>query len=151
MFQGHTKVNLDDKGRIIIPSKFRKHISLDANNILNITLGRDDCLWLFPSNEWVKLLQMLNQVNSYTKDEVAMKRQILYHADECQTDSQHRILVSSELLHLVKIKKEVLLIGQLERIEFWNPETYVSYLKDNADTYEDVMEKVMSKLHNDQQ
>lgn len=146
MFQGHASINIDEKGRIIVPAKFRKHILPEANNILNATLGRDNCIWLFPSYEWSKLLQTLDKVNSYTKDEVAMKRHMLFYADECVLDTQHRILVPQQLLQIVNIKKDVLLIGQLERIELWNPATYEKYLKGNTDTYEDVMEKVMSKI-----
>ena len=146
MFQGHASINIDDKGRIIVPAKFRKHISPEANNIMNATLGRDNCIWLFPSHEWTKLLQTLDKVNSYTKDEVAMKRHMLFYADECVLDTQHRILVPQQLLQIVNIKKDVLLIGQLERIELWNPANYEKYLKGNTETYEDVMEKVMSKI-----
>jgi MraZ protein len=146
MFQGHSTINIDDKGRIIVPAKFRRHITPEANNIINATLGRDSCVWLFPSHEWTKLLQTLDKVNSYTKDEVAMKRHMLFYADECTLDSQHRILIPQQLLQIVNIKKEVLLIGQLERIELWNPENYEKYLKGSTDTYEDVMEKVMSKI-----
>jgi MraZ protein len=146
MFQGHASINIDDKGRIIVPAKFRRHILPEANSILNATLGRDNCIWLFPSYEWSKLLQTLDKVNSYTKDEVAMKRHMLFYADECVLDTQHRILVPQQLLQIVNIKKDVLLIGQLERIELWNPANYEKYLKGNTDTYEDVMEKVMSKI-----
>ena len=151
MFQGHSNINLDDKGRIIIPSKFRRHIMPEANNQLNVTLGRDKCVWLFPSYEWQNVLQTLNNVNPYTKDEVAMKRQMLFYADELTIDSQHRILIPQELLQIVNIKKEVLLLGQLERIELWNPEEYDKYLKGNPDSYEDVMQKVMSGLNNNPQ
>jgi len=146
MFQGHATINIDDKSRIIVPAKFRRHISPEANNIMNATLGRDNCIWLFPSHEWTKLLQALDNVNSYTKDEVAMKRQMLYYADECLLDAQHRILIPQQLLQIVNITKEVLLIGQLERIELWSPANYEKYLKASTDTYEDVMEKVMSKI-----
>jgi MraZ protein len=148
MFQGHANINLDEKGRIIIPSKFRKHILPEANGILNVTLGRDKCIWLFPSYQWQNVLITLNEVNPYTKDEVAMKRQMLYYADELTADSQHRLLIPQELLQMVNIKKEVLLLGQLERIEIWNPTVYADYLKDNSDSYEDVMQKVMSGLKN---
>ena len=148
MFQGHANISLDEKGRIIIPSKFRKHILPEANGILNVTLGRDKCIWLFPSYQWQNVLITLNEVNPYTKDEVAMKRQMLYYADELTADSQHRILIPQELLQMVNIKKEVLLLGQLERIEIWNPAVYADYLKDNSDSYEDVMQKVMSGLKN---
>lgn len=123
----------------------------EANNQLNVTLGRDKCIWLFPSYEWQNVLQTLNNVNPYTKDEVAMKRQMLFYADELIIDSQHRILIPQELLQIVKIKKEVLLLGQLERIELWNPEEYDKYLKASPDTYEDVMQKVMSGLNNNPQ
>ncbi len=148
MFQGHANINLDEKGRIIIPSKFRRHILPEANGILNVTLGRDKCIWLFPSYQWQNVLVTLNEVNPYTKDEVAMKRQMLYYADELSVDSQHRLLIPQELLQMVNIKKEVLLLGQLERIEIWNPKVYEDYLKGNSDSYEDVMQKVMSGLKN---
>src|SRR5258708_16682187 len=146
MFQGHASINIDEKGRIMVPAKFRKHILPEANSILNATLGRDNCIWLFPSYEWSKLLQTLDKVNSYTKDEVAMKRHMLFYADECVLDTQHRILIPQQLLQIVNIKKDVLLIEQLARIELWNPAAYEKYLKGNTDTYEDVMEKVMSKI-----
>lgn len=148
MFQGHVNINLDDKGRIIIPSKFRKHILPESNGVMNVTLGRDKCIWLFPSYEWAAVLNTLNSVNPYTKDEVAMKRHMLYYADELTIDSQHRILLPQDLLQLVNIKKEVLLLGQLERIELWDPKTYEDYLNGNTDSYEDVMQKVMSGLKN---
>lgn len=146
MFQGHAKNNLDDKGRIIIPSKFRKHITSEANNLMFVTLGRDNCLWLYPSNEWNILLKKIENLNPFLKDEIAMRRQMMYHAEECIIDSQHRILIPQSLLQKVKIQKEVLLIGQLEKIELWNEENYTKYLADTADSYEDAMEKVMSKV-----
>lgn len=149
MFQGHFIGNLDEKGRLIIPSKFRKHISTEANNLMYVTLGRDKCLWLYPSYEWIKLVNTLEKLNAFTKDVIDMRRQLLYPAEECPIDSQHRILISQELLEGVEIKKEVLLIGQLERIELWNKEKYDKYLKGNGSTYEDVMEKVMSKFTRD--
>lgn len=147
MFQGHTKINLDEKGRIIIPSKFRKHISPEANSIMNVTLGRDNCIWMFPSHEWLKVLGTLSSTNPYTEDEVMMRRQMLFHTEELTVDSQHRILIPQEILSKVGIKKELLLIGQLERIELWNPAAYEKYLKDSSDTYEGVMQKVMTKLY----
>lgn len=145
MFQGHAINNLDDKGRIIIPSKFRKHISSEANNLMNVTLGRDNCLWLYPSNDWNILLKKIESLNPFLQDEINMKRRMMYYADDCPIDSQHRILISQSLLQKVEIKKEVLLIGQLDKIELWDPENYEKYLKEFPDSYEDVMQKVMSK------
>jgi len=148
MFQGHSYLNIDDKGRIIIPSKFRKHVTPEANNLMFVTLGRDNCLWLYPSNYWNTLVARLLKQNAYTGSVIAMQRQMLYYAEECAIDSQHRILVPQNLLQKVNIKKEVLLLGLLDRIEIWNEKEYQKYLKSNKETYEEVMEKVMSESGN---
>lgn len=147
MFQGHSNTTIDEKGRIIIPAKFRKHILPDANGILSVTLGRDNCVWLFPAYEWTKVLQTVQNTNPYTNDEVLMRRQMLFQADELSIDSQHRVLIPQELLKIVGIKKEILLIGQIERIEVWNPAAYDKYLKESSESYEGVMQKVMTKLY----
>lgn len=149
MFQGHASLNIDDKGRIIIPSKFRKHISSEANNLLYVTLGRDNCLWLYPSDQWTKLVKQIEKINAFTHDEIAMRRQMLFYTEECSIDSQHRILIPQKLLDKVEIGKEVLLIGQLERIELWNEEQFQNYLKGRPDNYEDVMDKVMRNISSD--
>lgn len=147
MFQGNAKSNFDEKGRIIIPSKFRKHITSEANNTLYITLGRDNCLWLFPSYEWTKLLKILSKINPFTQSEVRMRRQLLKPVEELTIDSQHRILIPQNLLQQVEIKKEVLLIGQLDWIELWNEETYNKYIDEGPESYEDVMDKVMRNIN----
>ena len=149
MFQGHASINIDEKGRIIIPSKFRKHISSEANNLLYATLGRDNCLWLYPSDQWTKLVKQIEKINAFTNDEIAMRRQMLFYTEECSIDSQHRILIPQKLLDKVAIGKEVLLIGQLERIELWNEEQFQNYLKGRPDNYEDVMDKVMRNVSSD--
>jgi MraZ protein len=146
MFQGHAIVNIDDKGRIIIPSKFRKHISSEANNLMIITLGRDNCLWLYPSDGWNKLTKKIEKINPFTKQETLMRRQMLFYTDECLMDTQHRILIPQKLFEKVGINKEVLLLGQLDKIELWNRENYIKYLEESAETYEDVLDKVMKNI-----
>ncbi len=95
----------------------------------------------------MKVLETVRSTNPYTDDEVLMRRQMFFYADELTVDSQHRILIPQEMKDIVGIKKDILLIGQLERIELWNPDTYNKYLKGSPDTYEGVMQKVMTKLY----
>ena len=144
MFQGHANTSIDEKGRIIIPAKFRKHILPDANNTMFITLGRDKCIWLFPSYEWIKVIDTIRSTNPYTESEVLMRRQMLFYTDELTIDSQFRILIPQGLINEAGIKKEILLLGQIERIEIWNPDEYRRYLKQGKESYETVMQKVMS-------
>ena len=147
MFQGHVNTSLDEKGRIIIPAKFRKHILPEANNTLNVTLGRDNCIWLFPTNEWVKVLTTIQSTNPYSDEEVEMRRRMLFHAIDLTLDSQHRLIVPQQLIAEVGIEKEVLMLGQIERIELWNTLTYEKYIKSRPDTYENVMQRVMTKIY----
>lgn len=95
----------------------------------------------------MKVLETVRSTNPYTDDEVLMRRQMIFHADELTIDSQHRILIPQEMKEITGIKKDVLLIGQLERIELWNPDNYSKYLKGSPDSYEGVMQKVMTKLY----
>lgn len=147
MFQGHVNTSLDEKGRIIIPAKFRKHILPEANNTLNVTMGRDNCIWLFPSNEWIKVLTTIQSTNPYSDEEVEMRRRMLFHAIDLTLDSQHRLIVPQQLIAETGIDKEVLMLGQIERIELWNPATYDKYIKSRPDTYENVMQRVMTKIY----
>ena len=147
MFQGHVNTGLDDKSRIIIPAKFRKHILPEANNLMNVTLGRDNCIWLFPSNEWSKVLASVSSTDPYSDEDVELRRRMLFYSDDLAIDSQHRILIPQEMISLVGIDKEIMMIGQIERIELWNPETYDEYIKSRPDTYENVMKRVMSKVY----
>lgn len=144
MFKGNSLINLDDKGRLIVPSKFRRLFPEKCKS-LYVTLGRDSCLWLYPPLEWIKIESELHSMNSYGKNEAMMLRQILFYADEYLLDSQHRILLPQKILQVVNIKKEILLIGQLDKIELWDPTTFDSYLQSSGISYEDVMEKVMNK------
>ena len=75
-----------------------------------------------------------------------MKRQLLEPVEELTIDSQHRILIPVNLLESVSIKKEVLLIGQLEKIELWSEKVYKQYLESSSESYEDVMDKVMGTI-----
>lgn len=143
MFHGKVLTSIDDKGRLIIPSKFRKHITSESNNLFYITHGRNNCLWLYPSVEWKLVSDQLSRLSSFAKDAIDLKRMLLSSTEECVIDNNHRILIPKDLLALAGIQKDILMIGQLERIELWNPEMLDKYFKDNGITYEDVIDKVL--------
>ncbi len=145
MYEGSVIQSLDDKGRLIIPAKFRRNIPAEANGKVHIILGRDSCLWLYDDVQWLKTKEKLLQLDEYAESDTRLLRQFLYHAEEFQIDAQFRILLSQKTMQVVNIKKEVLLIGQLNKVEIWNPETFDIYLQSSGQSYEDVMEKVLGK------
>ena len=148
MFRGRVNTTIDDKGRIVMPSRFRKDISSKAKGKFVITYGRNKCLWLYPFNAWLKLEARIAAMDSLDADAVELRRAMLDGSEDCKIDSQFRILFKDHALQYAGIEKDILMIGQLERIEVWSPEVYAKYKKDNNVVLETAIDKVLKKNSN---
>ncbi len=146
MFQGHSICSLDAKSRLILPAKFRKYIKPEADNKLILTRGLDDCLLVYPLDEWEKVKTGFMRFSQFIKDERAFMREILYYVNECELDSQNRILIPQQLMDFAKLKKEVVVLGLLDKMEIWDPEIKVNYDKSITESYEEIAEKVSDKI-----
>lgn len=144
MFRGQFKYNIDAKGRVALPAKLRKHVSEEAHESFIMTKGRDACIEIYPSDIWTKDVESkLMQLNPFLKDDSRFLRMMSQDAYDDILDSQYRLLIPHSLLEHAKIKKEVLIIGVLNKIEVWNPEVYEEYAKEATLTFEDLAAKVM--------
>ncbi len=141
-FKGQFRYTLDKKGRINIPAKFRKAISPDANEKFVITRGLEDCIYAYPLDEWNKIEEKLRQLSTNQKDNRLFIRMTTSYASESQFDKQGRIAIPPYLIDLAKIKKDILIIGTLNKLEIWNPETYEEYIKNNRKSYEELAENI---------
>ena len=141
-FKGQFRYNIDSKGRINIPAKFRKAISPEANETFVITRGMENCIYVFPLDEWNKTEEKLRRLSTNRKDIRLFIRMTTSYASESQFDKQGRIAIPQYLIDLVKIKKEILIIGTLDKLEIWNPEIYEEYLKSSEQSYENLAEKI---------
>ncbi|NVM02844.1 MAG: division/cell wall cluster transcriptional repressor MraZ [Candidatus Helarchaeota archaeon] len=141
-FKGQFKYTIDSKGRINIPAKFRKSISPEANETFVITRGMENCIYAYPLDEWNKIEEKLRQLSPNQKDHRLFLRMTTSYASESQFDKQGRIAIPQHLIDLVKIKKEILIIGTLNKLEIWNPEVYEEYLKSSEESYENLAEKI---------
>ncbi|HAY33293.1 MAG TPA: division/cell wall cluster transcriptional repressor MraZ [Ignavibacteria bacterium] len=142
MFQGHSVCNLDAKSRLILPAKFRKYIKPEADNKLVLTKGMDDCLLVYPQDEWEKVKQVMLNFNPFNGEERNFTRVFLYYANECELDSQNRILIPTDLIQLAGLKKEVIVLGLLDKMEIWDPDKKKNYDNSMTSTYEEIAEKV---------
>jgi MraZ protein len=142
MFQGHALSNLDDKSRLILPAKFRKFISPDADNKVIITKGFDECLLLYPKNEWDIVIKGVSRYNQFNPEQRNFIREFLMHVNECELDSQNRILIPPQLSTFAKIKKQVLVLGLIDKIELWDPEVKEKYTSSMKKSYEEIAEKI---------
>ncbi len=144
-FKGMHEYSVDVKGRINIPARLRKYVSSDANDTFVITRGMDQCLFIYPLDEWNKLEQTIRALNPSDPKGRYFMRTFLQYATESQLDGQSRISIPKELLQLAAIDKDVLILGVLEHIEVWNPAVYKEYQNQQQDTYENVAQSVLKK------
>ena len=142
MFQGHSICNIDAKSRLILPVKFRKFIKPEAGNKLILTRGMDECLLVYPLDEWDKVKSGLIRFNQFNTDQRNFIRQFLNYVNECELDSQNRIVIPPQLIEFAKIKKEVVVLGLLDKMEIWDPEIKQRYENSMTNSYEEIAEKV---------
>jgi MraZ protein len=144
-FKGSYEYSVDSKGRMNIPARLRKYVSPEANDTFVITRGYEQCLFVYPLDEWSKLEESIRLLSPTNPQHRFFTRTLLENAIESQLDGQSRITIPRELLQLAAIVNEVLILGVLERIEVWNPQTYREYQKKQPESYENIAQTVLQK------
>jgi MraZ protein len=124
MFIGTFYHNLETKGRLAIPAKFRRQ--LEKGGI--VTRGLDKSLFIFPQAQWEKLLEKLSASPLSRADARAFIRLMTHEACEVEFDRQGRTLIPAYLLEYANLKKEVVVAGTLSRVEIWDKATYHAYI-----------------------
>ncbi len=145
MFIGEYQHNLDAKGRIIIPSRFRDE--LNASFIL--TRGLDGCLTIYSLEQWEKMFVEINKLPTTKKAARQYVRMLTSTATECVLDNQGRIQIPSFLSKPVNIQKECVVIGANDHIEIWDKATWDNYYLEASENFEDVAENLSDLLNND--
>ena len=137
-FIGEYHYSLDSKGRVNIPAKFRQSLSKDNKNTFIATRGQDPCIWVYPLTEWKKIELELRNLSSVSGIHRTFVRQIARSATPSTCDKQGRIILSPSLISYAQLDKEALIIGMINKIEIWNPETLKNV--DNKNINNDINE-----------
>lgn len=116
MFMGEYSHSIDEKGRLIIPSKFR----FELGEKFVLTRGLDGCLCVYPQSEWNILEEKLRSLPLTNKNARTITRFLVSGAAACELDKQGRILVPNALREYAGLEKDVVVTGNLERIEIWD-------------------------------
>ena len=140
MLMGEYHHNIDDKGRLIIPSKFR----LDLGEKLIITRGLDKCLFVYSETEWEKIVSKLKTLPFTNKDARNFTRFFLSGATECEFDKQGRINITSPLVTYAGLTKECVIIGANDRLEVWSEPSWKDFLFTNEDNLSDIAENLFA-------
>ncbi len=145
MFIGEYEHNLDAKGRIIIPSKFRDEL----HSSFILTRGLDGCLTIYSLEQWNKIFERINKLPTTKKAVRQYTRVLTSNACECQLDNQGRILIPTNLTAPVGIKKECVIVGANDHIEIWDKESWENYFNEANESFEEVAENLSDLLDNE--
>ncbi len=136
---GEYEHNLDAKGRVIVPAKFRDSLG----ETFVITRGLDNCLFAYPLSEWKILEEKLKKLPLTKKDARAFTRFFFSGAVECEIDKQGRVNLPQPLRTYSQLEKECVIIGVSERIELWSKELWDNYFLDSEESFSDIAENLL--------
>jgi len=120
MFRGLNKINLDAKGRITIPVRYKDSLSNLSSNLLICTIDQDHCLLLYPLKIWISIEKKIMKLPTLNPISRRLQRLMVGHAAELEMDSSGRILIPKELREFAKLTKKAMLVGQGNKFEIWN-------------------------------
>ena len=141
MFIGEYQHNLDTKGRITMPSKFREELG----NTFYITKGMDGCLFVFPEDEWIEMDKKIKALRLSRKDARGIARLFYAGAIDVSLDKMGRVLLPGNLRQYASLEKEAIIIGVSSRVEIWDKDRWQSYNNDDDFNY-DMLTESMADL-----
>lgn len=138
MFIGEYSHNLDEKGRLAVPKKFRTALSKGAV----VTRGLDNCLFLYTKAEWTKLAEKLANLPFSQANSRAFARLMLAGAMDVSVDKQGRIILPEYLRDFAGLKKSVIVAGLYNRLELWDDKKWADYTKKSEAASADIAEQM---------
>src|SRR6201988_806517 len=120
MFRGATKITLDDKGRMVMPTRYREQIAELAQGKLVVTIDKDHCLLIYPLPEWEEIRRRRLSLPSRNATARRLQRLMVGHATDLPLDGHGRVLLPPELREFAKLRRPGMLIGQGNRFELWD-------------------------------
>ena len=144
MFYGEYEHSLDKKGRVIIPAKFRIVIKENYIEKFFITRGLEECLFMFPEEEW-KTQEAKFRAISFTKKEGRYFNRLFFSgAVDLVPDKQGRLLIPRYLKDYAYIKKDIMIVGVSSRIEIWAVEKWNDFYNGSKESFADIAEKLIN-------
>lgn len=138
MFIGEYNHNLDEKGRLAIPKKFRN----DLMDGLVITRGLDNCLFVYTKKEWEKLATKLSELPFSQANSRAFARLMLAGAMDVILDNQGRVILPDFLRKFAELKKNTVIAGLFNRLEIWDENKWEVYKKQTESSSNEIAEKM---------
>lgn len=127
MFRGVNAINMDAKGRMALPSRYRDVVSDHCDGHMIATIDTDErCLLLYPLPEWEVIQQKIEALPSFNKAARKVQRLLIGHATDTDMDANGRLLIPTPLRTYAQLDKKIVLIGQGKKFEIWSEELWNS-------------------------
>ena len=144
MFMGEYHHTIDEKGRIIIPAKFREMLG----EKFIVTRGIENCLFVYPNDEWQKIVTKLESLPFTKRDARQFVRFFLSGATIAEFDKQGRVNLTTPLIDYAKLQKDCVVIGTGSRLEIWSSEDWNSFFESAKDNMSDIAENLFNESVN---
>lgn len=141
MFMGEYHHTIDDKGRIIIPSKFREELG----DVFVITRGIENCLFVYSMESWKRITDKLNSLPFTKKDARNFVRFFMSGATNVELDKQGRVNVTAPLVQYANLVKDCVVIGTGDRLEIWSQESWDDFFNSTKDSMSDIAENLFQE------
>ena len=141
MFMGEYHHSIDDKGRLIIPAKFRSELG----DKFIITRGIENCLFAYPEKRWEEIVRKLESLPFTKKDARNFTRFFLSGATVAEFDKQGRVNITSPLINYAGIEKECIIIGTGDRLEIWSEDAWNSFFNSASINMSDIAENLFNE------
>ena len=125
MFRGASKVTLDEKGRMVLPTRQRQRAHERSEGHLVVTVDRDPCLLIYPLPDWEQIERKLMSLPTLHERSRRLQRLMVGHATEIDLDGQGRLLLPPELREFAGLSRHAMLIGQGNRLELWDEARWI--------------------------
>ncbi|BEU04733.1 transcriptional regulator MraZ [Agarivorans sp. OAG1] len=139
MLRGASSINLDAKGRMTMPTRYREWLMEECHGQLVCTIDINHrCLLLYPLAEWEEIERKLKRLSSMNPAERRLQRLLLGYADDCEMDKNGRLLIPPPLRQHASLEKKIMLVGQLNKFELWSEEQWQQQIAADIALEEDV-------------
>lgn len=147
---GEYDCKLDAKGRFLFPAGLRKQLRPESNERFMLNKGFEDCLTLYPMDEWNRVSKQLSTMNMFKPKNRMFYRLFHQGAKQIDLDNSGRVLVPKNLMERVGLNKEIMLTAYNDRIEIWDKSKYLEMVESNMGDFADLAEEVMGNLRKDE-
>ena len=136
---GEFTCKVDNKGRMMLPSKFRDEL---GEQEFVITRGLDNCIDLFPIEEWKNIEDKLKKLQTTNSKHRAYQRFVMSAATKTEFDNQGRLNIPTSLMEHAQIDKKIIVTGMNDKIEIWSEESWKKYIQNTGESIEDLVDEM---------